>query len=62
MGDGYEETRQTNTTHRIWKHKETGASLPIPAKGGKTLPQGTMSRMLKQMNLKRSDLAQYLNK
>lgn len=59
---GYEENRQTNTTHRIWKNKETGISLPIPAKGNRTLPQGTMSRMLKQMNLTRNDLANFLQK
>ena len=59
---GYEENRQTNTTHRIWKNKETGVSLPIPAKGNRTLPQGTMSRMLKQMNLTRKDLAEFLGK
>jgi predicted RNA binding protein YcfA (HicA-like mRNA interferase family) len=59
---GYEENRQTNTTHRIWKNKETGISLPIPAKGNRTLPQGTMSRMLKQMNLTRKDLAKFLGK
>lgn len=58
---GYEEIRQTNTTHRIWKHKETGLSLPIPAKGGKTIPQGTMSRILNQMHLKRQDLVEFLN-
>ena len=58
---GYEEVRQTNTTHRIWKHKETGLSLPIPAKGGKTIPQGTMSRILNQMHLKRQDLVEFLN-
>lgn len=60
--NNYEEIRQTNTTHRIWKNKETGISLPIPAKGGKTLPQGTMSRMLRQMNLTRKDLAEFLSK
>lgn len=59
---GYEENRQTNTTHRIWKNKETGISLPIPAKGNRTLPQGTMSKMLKQMNLTRKDLAEFLGK
>lgn len=59
---GYEENRQTNTTHRIWKHKETGISMPIPAKGNRTLPQGTMSRILKQMNLTRKDLAEFLGK
>lgn len=58
---GFEEIRQTNTTHRIWKHKESGLSLPIPAKGGKTLPQGTMSRILNQMGLKRQDLVEFLN-
>lgn len=60
--NNYEEIRQTNTTHRIWKNKETGISLPIPAKGGKTLPQGTMSRILRQMNLTRKDLAEFLSK
>lgn len=58
---GYEEIRQTNSTHKIYRHRETGISMPIPEKGGKTLPQGTMSRILKQMGLKRSDLAVYLS-
>lgn len=56
---GYEDTRQGNTTHVIWKHKETGKSMPIPSKSG-TIPQGTVSRILKQMELTRNDLANFL--
>lgn len=56
---GYEDTRQGNTTHVIWKNRDTGKSLPIPNKSG-TVPQGTVSRILKQMELSRNDLANYL--
>jgi predicted RNA binding protein YcfA (HicA-like mRNA interferase family) len=56
---GYEDNRQGNTTHAIWKNTETGKSMPIPNKSG-TIPQGTMSRILKQMDLNRADLANFL--
>lgn len=56
---GYEEVRQGNTTHRVWRHPESGLSNPIPNKSG-TVPQGTVSRILKQMELTRADLAEFL--
>jgi predicted RNA binding protein YcfA (HicA-like mRNA interferase family) len=56
---GYEDNRQGNTTHAIWKHPETGKSMPIPNKSG-TIPQGTMSKILKQMDVNRNDLADFL--
>lgn len=56
---GYEEVRQGNTTHRVWRHPDSGLSNPIPNKSG-TVPQGTVSRILKQMELTRSDLADFL--
>lgn len=58
---GFEEVRQSASTHRIWKNPDTGISLPIPANKGRILPQGTMSRMLKQMGLKRNDLAEFIS-
>ena len=57
---GFEEDRQGNSTHRVFRHPETGISVPIPAKKGKDMPQGTMSMLLKQMGYKRSDLAKFL--
>lgn len=56
---GYEEIRQGNTTHKVWRHPVTGLSNPIPNKSG-TVPQGTVSRILKQMELTRADLAEFL--
>lgn len=56
---GYEEVRQGNTTHKVWKNPKTGLSNPIPNKSG-TVPQGTVSRILKQMELTRADLAKFL--
>lgn len=58
---GYAEVRQSASTHRIWRHPDTGISLPIPANKGRLVPQGTMSRMLRQMGLRRNDLAVYMN-
>ena len=56
---GYECNRQGSTTHAIWKHTETGHSVPLPNKSG-TIPQGTTSKVLKQIGSNRSELAQYL--
>lgn len=59
---GFEEDRQGNSTHRVFRHPETGVSVPIPAKKGRDMPQGTMSNLLKQMGYKRIDLAKFLSK
>lgn len=56
---GYECNRQGSTTHAVWKHKETGHSVPLPNKSG-TIPQGTTSKVLKQIGSSRNELAQYL--
>ena len=56
---GYECDRQGSTTHAVWKHKETGRSVPLPNKSG-TIPQGTTSKVLKQIGSSRNELAQYL--
>ena len=56
---GYECNRQGSTTHAVWKHTETGHSVPLPNKSG-TIPQGTTSKVLKQIGSNRSELAQYL--
>lgn len=56
---GYECNRQGSTTHAVWKHKETGHSVPLPNKSG-TIPQGTTSKVLKQIGSNRNELAQYL--
>lgn len=59
---GFEEDRQGNSTHRVFKHPETGISVPIPAKKGKDMPQGTTSMLLKQMGYKRMDLARFIER
>ena len=56
---GYECNSQGSTTHAVWKHKETGHSVPLPNKSG-TIPQGTTSKVLKQIGSSRNELAQYL--
>lgn len=56
---GYECNRQGSTTHAVWKHKKTGHSVPLPNKSG-TIPQGTTSKVLKQIGSNRNELAQYL--
>lgn len=56
---GYECVRQTSTTHAIWKNKESGLSIPVPNKSG-TVPQGTVSKILRLINSNRQELAQYL--
>lgn len=56
---GYAPNRQNSTTHAIWKHKETGASVTVPNKS-RTVPQGTVSKILRQINSNRQELAQFL--
>lgn len=56
---GFESVRQGNTTHAIWKHKETGLSIPVPNKS-RTMPQGTVSKILRMINSNRHELAQFL--
>lgn len=56
---GYECDRQGSTTHAVWKHAETGHSVPLPNKSG-TIPQGTTSKVLKQIGSSRNELANYL--
>lgn len=57
---GYERVRQTSTTHAIWKHIKTGNSIPLPNKSG-TVPQGTVSKVLRLINSDRQELAQFLH-
>ena len=56
---GYECDRQGSTTHAVWKHTVTGHSVPLPNKSG-TIPQGTTSKVLKQIGSSRNELANYL--
>lgn len=56
---GYESIRQGNTTHAIWRHKETGVSIPVPNKS-RTMPQGTVSKILRMIESNRQELAQFL--
>lgn len=56
---GYECNRQGNTTHAVWKNVKTGKSMPLPNKSG-TIPQGTASKILKQMGSNRQELAEFL--
>lgn len=56
---GYECNRQGSTTHAVWKHVRTGHSVPLPNKSG-TIPQGTTSKVLKQIGSNRNELAQFL--
>lgn len=56
---GYVCDRQGSTTHAVWRHTKTGKSLPLPNKSG-TIPQGTTSKVLKQMGSNRNELAQFL--
>lgn len=57
----YYEYRQKSSTHIIFKNNTTGHTIPIPYSPG-TICQGTVSKILKQMNLTRSDLAEFLYK
>ena len=55
---GFESVRQGNTTHAIWKNK-AGLSIPVPNKS-RTMPQGTVSKILRMINSNRHELAQFL--
>ena len=55
---GYVETRNSNSTHFVFKNNK-GISVPVPNKKG-TLCQGTVSKILKQTGSSREELAQFL--
>lgn len=57
----YHYHRQNKSTHIIYKNSITGKTIPIPCKKG-TIAQGTISRILKEMELTRKDLAKYIYK
>lgn len=56
---GFECNRQGSTTHAVWKNSITGKSVPLPNKSG-TIPQGTTSKVLKQIGSSRNELATFL--
>lgn len=56
---GFEESRHASCTHVVYKHKDTGLSVPVPSKKG-TIPQGTISKILKQIGSDRNELAKFL--
>ena len=58
---GFECNRQNSTTHAIWKHRETGVSVPLPNKS-RTVPQGTVSKLLRAINSNRNELAEFIHK
>lgn len=58
---GFECNRQNSTTHAIWKNKETGISVPLPNKS-RTVPQGTVSKLLRAINSNRNELAEFIYK
>lgn len=57
---GYEFERQKSSTHAIWKNTVTGKSVPLPHKS-KTVPQGTVSSVLRKINSNRQELINFLN-
>lgn len=56
---GYEFDRQNASTHAIWKNPITGKSVPLPNKS-KTVPQGTVSSVLRKINSNRNELVDFL--
>lgn len=56
---GYVCVRQNSTTHAIWKNEELGISVPLPNKSG-TVPQGTVSKLLRIINSNRYELAEFI--
>jgi predicted RNA binding protein YcfA (HicA-like mRNA interferase family) len=55
---GFEEVRHSNSTHVVFKNNK-GISVPVPNKKG-TMCQGTVSKILKQINSNRDELVFYL--
>lgn len=55
---GFKQDRQCSTTHAIWKNVD-GKTVPLPNKSG-TIPQGTTSKILKQIGSSRNELATFL--
>lgn len=56
---GYVCVRQNSTTHAIWRNEELGISVPLPNKSG-TVPQGTVSKLLRIINSNRYELAEFI--
>lgn len=61
IAKGYLCIRQNSTTHAIWKNKNLGISVPLPNKSG-TVPQGTVSKILKIINSNRNELAEFMTR
>lgn len=57
---GYYQYRQSNSTHIVFKN-DKGKTVPVPNKKNKTMCQGTVSAILKQINSNRNELAHFLN-
>lgn len=57
---GYTQIRQNSTTHAIWKHEQTGISVTVPNKS-RTMPQGTVSKILRIIKSNRQELANFLH-
>lgn len=56
---GYVCVRQNSTTHAIWRNEGLGISVPLPNKSG-TVPQGTVSKLLRIINSNRYELAEFI--
>lgn len=56
---GFVQNRQNSTTHAIWKHNDTGISVTVPNKS-RTVPQGTVSKILRIIKSNRQELANFL--
>lgn len=56
---GYEPIRQGSSTHVIYKSNETGKSIPVPKVKG-TIPQGTIARMMTEINSSTKELSNHL--
>ena len=58
---GYEPVRQGSSTHVIYRSNTTGKSIPVPKVRG-TIPQGTIARMMTEINSSTKELSDHINK
>lgn len=58
---GYEPIRQGSSTHVIYRSEITGKSIPVPKVRG-TIPQGTIARMMTEIDSNIKELSDHMNK
>lgn len=52
VANGWYEAREQKGSHKIFKHKDSDCTIPVPMHSGKDLAIGTLHSILKKAGLK----------